>query len=196
MYDVRSVSVASVQPAPAPTPQPLVMYTTSPYVPPPAYGSVVYVQPAPAPAPTAPPPPQPVVFQPAPMPPVAPQRVIVVSKTSREWSSGVCSCMEDCGVCMGGLCCPGIMICRVSDAIGNKESGCGTICGGCIAQFLVIPLCCATCTTRAEVRDRFSIHGGSCGNCMTTICCLQCAVCQVRREIKERTERGEFPNKT
>jgi len=38
--------------------------------------------------------------------------------------------------------------------------------------------------SRGDVRDRYGIRGGGCGDCLGTWCCGPCALTQERREIE------------
>jgi Cys-rich protein (TIGR01571 family) len=42
----------------------------------------------------------------------------------------------------------------------------------------------AQINTRAEVRQRYSIRGGACGDCFKSWCCRSCTLTQERREIE------------
>ena len=38
--------------------------------------------------------------------------------------------------------------------------------------------------SRGDVRDRYNIRGGTCGDCCSSWCCAPCALTQERREIE------------
>ncbi|XP_028406683.1 placenta-specific gene 8 protein-like [Dendronephthya gigantea] len=99
------------------------------------------------------------------------QPAAVVVQGPRDWSSGLCACFDDCGVCMVGLCScmcglP-IIECQVSGAAGE-------CC--CVGIYCPIAL-------RTKIRTRHNIQGGIVGDCCAVFFCHYCAFCQMQREI-------------
>nr|XP_058970593.1 cornifelin homolog [Pocillopora verrucosa] len=102
-----------------------------------------------------------VVNQPAP---------IVFQQGMRDWSSDLCGCCEDCySLCMG-LFCPCILLCDVSQRMGE---------GCCFAT------CCpgALLGLRIKLRAQQNIQGSLCNDYCVVQCLPTCVLCQLSREL-------------
>eukprot|EP00762_Andalucia_godoyi_P006496 ANDGO_02847.mRNA.1 Protein PLANT CADMIUM RESISTANCE 1 len=95
------------------------------------------------------------------------------------WDSGTCSCFEDFGSCIMGLCCPCIQLGTIRRDVDDQS------CCLCCLFDLICP-CCATCAARTAVRNAFGIEGSGCGDFCAAICCFFCTTCQMRREVTTR----------
>ncbi|CAB4008716.1 Hypothetical predicted protein [Paramuricea clavata] len=95
------------------------------------------------------------------------QPAAVIVQGQRGWSTGMCACFDDCGVCLLGLCCPCILLCTVS-------SNAGECC--CVAALCPIAL-------RTKIRTRHNIAGSIVGDYYALQCCGICAMCQMAREL-------------
>ncbi|KAF9035061.1 PLAC8-domain-containing protein [Hymenopellis radicata] len=113
----------------------------------------------------------------------------------REWSNGICSCSGNCGTCCMACCCPCVVYGRNKQRLehlnrtgypDSEHGGCFN--GDCLVHGLLtgflgfgwilqIPL-------RGSIRTRYSIAGGSCGDCCTTFCCAPCELTQGSQEIQ------------
>ncbi|CAH3039365.1 hypothetical protein pdam_00019822 [Pocillopora damicornis] len=119
--------------------------------------------------------PQPVMAQPAPMQStnttvVVTQPTMVLQQGMRDWSTGLCGCFEDCySLCMGWFC-PCILLCDVSQRMGE---------GCCFAT------CCpgALLGLRIKLRAQQNIQGSLCNDFCVVQCCGVCALCQLSREL-------------
>ncbi|XP_022795454.1 cornifelin homolog [Stylophora pistillata] len=102
-----------------------------------------------------------VVNQPAP---------ILYQQGMRDWSSGLLGCCEDCySLCMGWFC-PCILLCDVSQRMGE---------GCCFAT------CCpgALLGLRIKLRTQQNIQGSLCNDYCLVQCCGICVLCQLSREL-------------
>ncbi|KAJ7065305.1 PLAC8-domain-containing protein [Mycena amicta] len=116
------------------------------------------------------------------------------SSGKREWSHGLCDCFGACGTCCYSCWCPCIVHGQNKQRIqhledqGSPNPDVGCCSGSCWAH------CCLTsffgvgfilqCINRGEVRGRYGISGGGCGDCMASCCCGPCDLVQVSREIE------------
>ncbi|XP_059177151.1 placenta-specific gene 8 protein-like [Physella acuta] len=92
-------------------------------------------------------------------------------KPPRNWSSGICSCCDDCGICL-----------------------CGTFCHCCLQSQNAADLgesCCLFCCVpgagtalRVKLRMQENITGSICNDCLLETFCAQCSTCQLARELK------------
>jgi len=114
----------------------------------------------------------------------------------REWSYGLFDCFSACGLCCFAYWCPCMVYSRNKQHLRNLQSQgaplppgseaamdsscciyCGlSVCGGC-GWVLQIP-------TREEIRERYSVRGGGCTDCLASWCCHSCSLTQERREIE------------
>ncbi|XP_028406690.1 cornifelin homolog A-like [Dendronephthya gigantea] len=95
-----------------------------------------------------------------------PQQVVI--QGPRAWSTGICSCFDDCGDCLFGFFCPCIHECNLSSAAGE-------CC--CVAR-------CCPIALRTKIRTKHNIAGSIMDDCCTVLCCGPCATCQMSRELK------------
>ncbi|XP_064181639.1 cornifelin homolog [Anguilla rostrata] len=95
-----------------------------------------------------------------------------------QWSSDVCDCCEDMGICCFGFWCPWCLSCKISSDFG--ECLCLPLLDGCCGG-IVPPV---TLTLRTAIRERYSIQGTVCNDCCVTTCCTWCVWCQMARELK------------
>ncbi|XP_063293262.1 cornifelin homolog [Pelobates fuscus] len=89
-----------------------------------------------------------------------------------QWSSNVCDCCDDIGICLCGTCFPCCLACKVASDFGE--------------------CCCLPCLSgtvlamRTGIRERYRIPGTICNDCVSLTFCGQCALCQMARELKAR----------
>ncbi|KAH8085965.1 PLAC8-domain-containing protein [Cristinia sonorae] len=112
----------------------------------------------------------------------------------REWSYGLLGCFGDCGTCITSTFCPCIVYSRNKSRIahfqqnGTPHPNGGEGVGGACAVYSV--LCCVGLSwilqigTRGDVRGRYSIAGGTFGDCLASCCCTPCELTQEHREIE------------
>ncbi|XP_075062245.1 cornifelin homolog [Mixophyes fleayi] len=125
------------------------------------------------------------------MEPIISQPGLVTSQTVTVtqgplWSSGMCDCCEDCGICCCALWCFPCMQCNTVSEFGE-----------CMCLPLLDPMmmgyigCSGVCppitmAMRSSVRERYKIQGSICDDCVRSCCCYSCTWCQMAREIKRR----------
>eukprot|EP00656_Telonema_subtile_P033956 TRINITY_DN38102_c0_g1_i1.p1 TRINITY_DN38102_c0_g1~~TRINITY_DN38102_c0_g1_i1.p1 ORF type:complete len:254 (-),score=22.49 TRINITY_DN38102_c0_g1_i1:266-1027(-) len=90
-----------------------------------------------------------------------------------QWTSGLCSCFDDCGSCFYALCCPCCANASARTAFDNSN-----FCFNC--------LCVSPCVVRNLVREAYNIEGTCCGDLLCPCFCNCCAISQVIREVKAR----------
>ncbi|KAG9492870.1 hypothetical protein GDO78_001038 [Eleutherodactylus coqui] len=93
----------------------------------------------------------------------------VMSPTG-EWSSNLCDCCDDCGLCLFGLCLPSCFGCYVAKKYGEN---CLLPCvpGGLTAM-------------RTHMRLTYGIRGTVCNDALMMLCCGWCEMCRMAREMK------------
>lgn len=89
---------------------------------------------------------------------------------TREWTSGLCNCLDDIGTCCCVFWCPCIVQKENANRMG--ENTCISCCvpGGDIA-------------IRSKLRHVGGIKGSICNDCCVMTWCPLCALCQMRREM-------------
>ncbi|KAJ7282032.1 PLAC8 family-domain-containing protein [Mycena rebaudengoi] len=117
------------------------------------------------------------------------------SHGKREWSHGLCDCCGACGTFCYSWWCPCIVHGKNKQRLrhlvdrGTPDPDGGSCCSGsCWAH------CCLNSFTglgfilqminRGDVRSRYSIEGGGCGDCCKSCCCGPCDLTQTSREIE------------
>ncbi|XP_052418314.1 cornifelin homolog [Carassius gibelio] len=106
--------------------------------------------------------------------------VSTTNMTSTLWSTGLCDCCDDIGICCCGLWCPYCLMCRTSEEFG--ECLCLPLLEICFGGMLH-PI---TLSMRSAMRERFHIKGSIQDDCCTVFCCSLCVWCQMARELKAR----------
>ncbi|XP_053319161.1 cornifelin homolog [Spea bombifrons] len=118
-------------------------------------------------------------------PGVVTTQVMSVEPGSR-WTTDMCDCCDDCGICCCALWCFPCMMCNTVSEFGE-----------CMCLPLMDPFCmgylgCSslcppiTLAMRAAVRERYKIKGSICDDSVRSCCCYSCSWCQMAREIKRR----------
>ncbi|KAJ2978560.1 hypothetical protein NQ176_g3755 [Zarea fungicola] len=113
-----------------------------------------------------------------------------------EWENGLCE--TDCGSCMGAWCCTCFAFGRASDrlrAFPDTDTDNFSLFNGSCFMFTLASMCSLSCIPvwmqRKDLREKFGIRGGGCGDCMVASCCLPCAVSQINMELKKRAEKQQ-----
>ncbi|XP_075061084.1 cornifelin homolog [Mixophyes fleayi] len=118
--------------------------------------------------------------------PVAVSQTVTVSHLNvNDWSSRMCDCCEDMGICCFALWCfPCFQCSTVSD---HGECLCLPLLDlGWTGYSCSCPA--VSMAMRASVRERYKIPGSICNDCCVTCWCLSCSWCQMAREIKKRKQ--------
>ena len=123
-----------------------------------------------------------------------------VQVATGQWKSGLCDCCSTPACCMA-CCCPCCIYGQIAAAMRAEETCCGgNYCGSCclfyslhaVSQIvdvfyplpplgtIVLPMStCVHCPTRRAIRQKYSIPGNDCEDCMIVWCCNCCALSQV-----------------
>lgn len=97
-----------------------------------------------------------------------------------QWTSGVCDCCEDMGICCCGFWCTYCLMCKTSEDFG--ECLCLPLLEICFGGMLH-PI---TLAMRSSMRERYHIKGSIQNDCCVVTCCPVCVWCQMARELKAR----------
>ncbi|KAJ3565399.1 hypothetical protein NP233_g7661 [Leucocoprinus birnbaumii] len=95
----------------------------------------------------------------------------------RDWSNGLCDCCDAPGTCLLAWCCPCIVYSKNKhryEHLNSKGSPDPDHGGGWILQFM----------QRGNVRSRYNIKGGGCGDCCTAFWCSPCELTQESAELE------------
>ncbi|KAL6109220.1 cornifelin homolog [Pungitius pungitius] len=95
-----------------------------------------------------------------------------VSNAQSDWSSNVCDCCDDCGICLCATFIPCILGCKVAQDNGDS----------CCLPFLPG----AMIALRTSIRGRYHIEGSVCDDWVIMACLPLCGLCQMAREQKRR----------
>ncbi|XP_056409522.1 cornifelin homolog B-like isoform X2 [Hyla sarda] len=107
---------------------------------------------------------------------------------TNEWSSGVCDCCQDMGICCCAFWCLPCFQCKTVSDFG--ECLCLPLLDpGCFGYFGTTLACPPiSLAMRAAVRERYRIRGAICDDCCMLYCCFSCSWCQMAREIKKNKQ--------
>jgi len=95
-----------------------------------------------------------------------------VNQKTNQWSSGLCSCFDDMGICFEGWCCLCCLAAKNSSRMDGETP------------------CCFCCYPSHPVKNRYQLMGLmgigpiGCCECLVATCCAPCSECQIARELK------------
>jgi len=126
------------------------------------------------------------------------------AKGQRDWSFRLCDCFSSCQTCLYACCCPCIAYGQNISRLRNLEirgiphpKGGEVITPECLTYLgflhFAVP-CCYAVIGRKEIRERYSIEGNACQDCLHQCFCIPCAITQESREI-DLEERSLHPMK-
>ncbi|WJX50476.1 Cell number regulator 1 [Trifolium repens] len=106
---------------------------------------------------------------------------------THHWSTGLCRCLDDPGICLVTCFCPCVTFGLIAEIVDKGNSTCtcdGTIYGALLA---VTGLACLySCYYRSKLRAQYDLPEAPCMDCLVHFCCETCALCQEYRELKNR----------
>ncbi|KAF4043687.1 PLAC8 family [Phytophthora infestans] len=108
--------------------------------------------------------------------------------TAGKWEVGFCDCFKHCVPnCLMTSCCPCVTLAQISSRLGMMPFKFALL----LSILLLIFPCVGSLIfalwiwrARKEVRERFQIPGGCCGDCLASCCCGCCAMAQMATHIK------------
>jgi Cys-rich protein (TIGR01571 family) len=117
-----------------------------------------------------------------------------------QWSSGLCSCFDDCGLCCKGWICPCLVyqdiVIKASPRLGQSGEKLMIWCAAAVIPGCCcgVPCCCIPeGQTRTEFRKLYGVPGDECQDfCVHTPCCHICALTQEMRHIMAFPLNGEI----
>ncbi|KAK7091619.1 hypothetical protein V1264_009278 [Littorina saxatilis] len=95
----------------------------------------------------------------------------------RVWTSGLCGCFDDFGMCLCVVCC-----CSCASVWARTDTGENSCTPTCVPNWLT--------ALRAKVRTQLGIQGSICNDCLVDTFCHCCALCQLKREVKFAKQNG------
>ncbi|GLB38922.1 putative PLAC8 family protein [Lyophyllum shimeji] len=112
----------------------------------------------------------------------------------RDWSNGLFDCCNDASTCFLAWCCPCVVYGQNKQRLEYLQSKGqpDPEAGGCCNSDCIIHAAITGCfgagwilqmMNRGNVRGRYSVKGGGCGDCMSSCCCAPCALTQESQEI-------------
>ncbi|KAF8977114.1 PLAC8 family-domain-containing protein [Cyathus striatus] len=126
---------------------------------------------------------------------------IPMGKDGREWSHGLCDCGDDCGTFCLSWFFPCITYSNIKhryEHLNDKgypdpEHGGSCCTSDCFFHGCITAFCGAgfifQMSNRSNIRRRYNIKGGGCGDCCTALCCTPCELTQesLELELEERS---------
>jgi len=97
-----------------------------------------------------------------------------------EYGSGLCSCFDDCGICIIAYCIPCY---QIGSNIGHVNGE------GVNWLWVLIGLCfppCAIFYSRTQVQEKYGIEENVVSRLIASFCCALCALTQDSRELKKQ----------
>lgn len=96
------------------------------------------------------------------------------SEKSRPWSTGLCECHQNCGICIRSFCCP---CCSTASARTDYDG----------SSWLFNLVCATPCAVRNIIREgKFNIEGDCLTDCCIGCFCVPCSAAQMLRELESR----------
>jgi len=112
----------------------------------------------------------------------------IIPSQPSDWNNHLCGCMSDLGSCLVACLCPCIQYGQNVAVLSNASCFCNCLC------YSIMQLCwlqwCLGCSTRGQIRAKYNIIGGQCGDCCVHLLCPCCALSQESRELMSR---GQTP---
>ncbi|KAK9742486.1 hypothetical protein RND81_03G176500 [Saponaria officinalis] len=104
-----------------------------------------------------------------------------------EFSTGLCDCFSDAGLCCLTCCCPCITFGRIAEIVDKGSSSCG-VSGALYALIMGFTACqwVYSCTYRAKLKAQYGMQESCLNDCCTHFWCEPCALCQEYRELQHR----------
>ncbi|XP_077998193.1 cornifelin homolog [Glandiceps talaboti] len=115
-----------------------------------------------------------------------------VQQPSRNWSTGLCGCFNNCGLCLLGYFCPCILAGQNASSVGDScllHGICFFFCWPWVHVFL-------GGSTRGQIRANNNIVGSAAEDYVLHWCCTCCALIQEAAEIKAVAAQSQGNNIT
>ena len=103
--------------------------------------------------------------------------VLKSSKMSKEWSNGLCSCLNDIPLCLTGYCAPCYVFGKNAEAVGDDCLMCG------IVTFVPLANLWFATQIRGKIREQKGIDGSFVNDLLMSCCCPLCALIQEAQEV-------------
>ncbi len=128
---------------------------------------------------------------PATLPSVIKIEIVRDVNSRLEWSSSICDCCIEPGMCLTGTFCPCILFGKNVENLTNKSC--------CLNAFCCCILPCSLflrAPYRRRIRNRWQLETDTCNDCCVSLWCPLCALCQETREIRYRQDlESKRPNR-
>ena len=108
------------------------------------------------------------------------------------WTESLCGCLNDIPLCCYGCWCCCCLYGHNAAKL-TSQPACWIHCT-LYSLMSAVGCCCLLHTIRrGQMREKYSLEEGDCGDCMITCCCPSCAICQETREMKVRGKTADGP---
>mmetsp|Transcript_11321 Transcript_11321/g.12442 ORF Transcript_11321/g.12442 Transcript_11321/m.12442 type:complete len:137 (-) Transcript_11321:241-651(-) len=101
-----------------------------------------------------------------------------------EWKQGLCSCFDDCGICLvsfsnSQISIEGLAV-ELSSVTDAPVEGRSCIVAGCFSAI------CLSCLNRTYIRNQYGIDGNCISDLLISVICRPCAISQMYNESRAR----------
>ena len=96
---------------------------------------------------------------------------------SKDWSTGLCSCLNDIPLCLTGYCAPCYVFGKTAEAVGDDCLMCGLV------TFVPLANLWFFTQIRGKIREQKGIDGSFVNDLLMTCCCGLCSLIQGAQEV-------------
>eukprot|EP00850_Spirogloea_muscicola_P007238 SM000036S13282 [mRNA] locus=s36:323756:325129:- [translate_table: standard] len=98
------------------------------------------------------------------------------------WTTGLCGCFEDLGICFCSCCVPCLILGRNAEIVDDGHTGLLWY----VIQIFTGCGCFYSMGFRSKLRQKYNLPDNCAGDCCTHCLCACCAFAQENRELKNR----------
>ncbi|KAB8217302.1 PLAC8 family-domain-containing protein [Aspergillus novoparasiticus] len=107
-----------------------------------------------------------------------------------KWSHSIWGCCSPTRICLLGCCCPCFLYGKTQSRLNDPALQEHTYLNGDCCLYTVTQSCGLHCLIlarkRTDLRKRYRLSGGVCGDCLQAWCCSSCVLIQHEKEIEKQ----------